>query len=200
MTDCKFETPNYQLVLASTSVYRQQLLAKLGVPFISLAPDCDETPLTNESPAALSLRLAQQKAQSCLLDRPSLVIGCDQVCEVNQAILGKPFTYEKAVEQLSRQSGQTVYFHTALALYNTHTGKLHSALDTVTVQFRSLTTSMIHNYLAQDKPYDCAGSIKSEGLAIALVNAIHSEDPNSLIGLPLIKLIQLLELEEFAVL
>lgn len=186
---------NYQLVLASTSPFRQQILAKLKLPFITAKPDCDETPLIGETPEHLVMRLAKKKAQSCFLEAPSLVIGSDQVCVIDNDIIGKPLTTEKAVEQLLRQSGKAITFYTGLALFNNQSQQTHIICDTFTVHFRALSEKMARRYVELEQPLHCAGSFKSEGLGIALFEKLQGDDPNSLVGLPLIKLIQLLEKE-----
>ena len=191
---------NYQLVLASTSPYRQQLLNKLAVSFITASPDFDETPLANETPSELVSRLAKGKAESCQVDKPSLVIGSDQVCVINGEIIGKPLSEEKAIEQLTKQSGQSIQFFTGLALHNSETGQTDIKVDTFTVHFRSLTTKQIANYVEKEQPLFCAGSFKSEGLGIALFERLEGKDPNTLVGLPLIDLIDMLEKQEFEVL
>jgi len=191
---------NYQLVLASTSPFRQQLLKKLDIPFITAQPNCDETPHTNESPEALVQRLAEQKARSCVVKTPSLVVGSDQVCVIDGQIVGKPHTKQKAVEQLMSQSGKAITFYTGLALYNSETQKSQVTLDTFTVHFRQLKQQMVERYVEKEMPLNCAGSFKSEGLGIALFDKLEGDDPNTLVGLPLIKLIQLLENESFTVL
>lgn len=191
---------NYQLVLASTSPFRQQLLKKLDIPFITAQPNCDETPQTNESPEALVQRLAEQKARSCVVKTPSLVVGSDQVCVIDGQIVGKPHTKQKAVEQLMSQSGKAITFYTGLALYNSETQKSQVTLDTFTVHFRQLKQQMVERYVEKEMPLNCAGSFKSEGLGIALFDKLEGDDPNTLVGLPLIRLIQLLENESFAVL
>ncbi|SJL82461.1 Maf family protein [Vibrio palustris] len=185
--------PNYQLVLSSTSPFRQELLKKLTLPFITAKPDCDETPYPNESAAELVQRLAKTKAQSCHLDQASLVIGSDQVCVVNQRIIGKPHTAEQAVEQLLSQSGQCITFYTGLAVYNNQTKQCDVVLDTFNVYFRELTRDMAENYVHKEHPLHCAGSFKCEGLGITLFERLEGNDPNSLIGLPLIHLTRLLE-------
>ncbi|GAA5645373.1 Maf family protein [Vibrio proteolyticus] len=185
--------PKYQLVLASTSPYRQQILTKLDLPFITASPDCDETPLVNEAPQALVARLAEAKARSCRLSRPSLVIGSDQVCVIDGQIVGKPHTREKAIAQLTRQSGKTITFYTGLALHNTHSGYTEVAVEPFHVHFRSLTQQQIEAYVDKEMPLNCAGSFKSEGLGIALFDRLEGRDPNTLIGLPLITLIDMLE-------
>jgi MAF protein len=191
---------NYQLVLASTSPYRRQLLNKLAVKFETASPEFDETPLENESPIELVTRLAKGKAQSCSLTKPSLVIGSDQVCVINGKIIGKPHTREKAIEQLTQQSGQSIQFYTGLALYNSHTNGTEVKVDTFTVHFRQLTTKQIANYVDKEEPLFCAGSFKSEGLGIALFERLEGKDPNTLVGLPLIDLIDMLEAQGFEVL
>lgn len=197
--------PNYQLVLASTSPFRQQLLKKLAITFKTAHPSFDETPLEGESPSALVLRLAQGKAQSCPTDVThnevaSLIIGSDQVCVIDGEIIGKPHTRERAIEQLQRQSGKSITFYTGLALHNTHTEETSVKLDTFIVHFRSLTTVQIERYVDKEQPFFCAGSFKSEGLGIALFERLEGKDPNTLIGLPLIDLIDMLEAQGFAVL
>jgi MAF protein len=191
---------NYQLVLASTSPYRQQLLNKLAVSFVTASPDFDETPLANETPAELVSRLAKGKAESCQVDKPSLVIGSDQVCVINGEIIGKPLSEEKAIEQLTKQSGQSIQFFTGLALHNSETRQTDIKVDTFTVHFRSLTTKQIANYVEKEQPLFCAGSFKSEGLGIALFERLEGKDPNTLVGLPLIDLIDMLEKQGFEVL
>ncbi|OLQ90503.1 septum formation inhibitor Maf [Vibrio panuliri] len=191
---------NYQLVLASTSPFRQQLLNKLAVPFTAATPDCDETPLPNETPTQLVLRLAQSKATSCPVKQDSLVIGSDQVCVIDGEIIGKPHTRDRAIEQLTRQSGKSITFYTGLALYNSKTNAVTSKLDTFTVHFRQLSQQQIENYVDKEEPFYCAGSFKSEGLGIALFERLEGKDPNTLVGLPLIDLIDMLEAEGFNIL
>jgi len=191
---------NYQLVLASTSPFRQQLLNKLQVPFVTAQPDCDETPLDNESPQALVMRLAEQKARSCKVNKASLVIGSDQVCVIDGNIVGKPHTEQKAIEQLLSQSGKAITFYTGLALFNSETQKTQVICEPFVVHFRELSRTMVEHYVAKEQPLNCAGSFKSEGLGIALFERLEGADPNSLVGLPLIRLIQLLENEEMPVL
>ena len=197
--------PNYQLVLASTSPFRQQLLNKLAIPFKTASPDFDETPLDGESPSALVLRLAQGKAQSCPSDisddeKTTLIIGSDQVCVIDGEIIGKPHTRERAIEQLRRQSGKSITFYTGLALHNSKTQETKVKLDTFVVHFRQLTTAQIESYVDKEQPFFCAGSFKSEGLGIALFERLEGKDPNTLVGLPLIDLIDMLEAQGFAVL
>ncbi len=189
-----------QLVLASTSPFRQALLAKLELPFIAVTPDCDETPLENQTAVELVERLAIGKATSCQLDSPSLVIGSDQVCVIDDKIIGKPLTREKAIEQLKAQSGRSITFYTGLALYNSQTGSITSKVDTFTVHFRTLSQSAIETYVDKEEPFWCAGSFKSEALGIALFEKLEGKDPNTLVGLPLIDLVDMLEGESFSVL
>jgi len=191
---------NYQLVLASTSPFRQQLLGKLQVPFITAQPNCDETPRNNESPQALVMRLAEEKARSCNVSKASLVIGSDQVCVIDGDIVGKPHTAEKAIEQLLSQSGKAITFYTGLALFNSETQKTQVVCEPFVVHFRELSEEMVKSYVEKEQPLHCAGSFKSEGLGISLFERLEGDDPNSLVGLPLIRLIQLLENEKFKVL
>lgn len=191
---------NYQLVLASTSPYRQQLLNKLAIPFVTASPDCDETPLSGESPIELVQRLAQEKAQSCQTEDASLVIGSDQVCVINGNIIGKPLTRDKAIDQLTQQSGQSIQFYTGLAVHNSVTGQTQVKMDTFTVHFRSLSPQQIEHYVDKEQPFYCAGSFKSEGLGIALFERLEGKDPNTLVGLPLIDLIDMLQSQGFEVL
>ncbi|MCC2522535.1 Maf family protein [Vibrio coralliilyticus] len=192
--------PQYQLVLASTSPFRKQLLNKLSVPFETASPDCDETPFSNERPEDLVKRLAKEKAESCHTDKPSLVIGSDQVCVIDGQIIGKPLNRENAIQQLSRQSGKAIQFYTGLALHNTETNITDVKLDTFTVHFRQLTQQQINRYVEKEEPYYCAGSFKSEGLGIALFEKLEGKDPNTLVGLPLIDLIDMLETQGFPIL
>ncbi|CAK4068727.1 Maf family protein [Vibrio sp. 16] len=185
--------PNYQLVLASTSPYRAQLLNKLAVPFVTASPDFDETPLDNETPFELVKRLAIGKANSCQTPQASLVIGSDQVCVIDGKIIGKPHTREKAIEQLTQQSGKSIQFFTGLAVYNSVSGETQALVDTFTVHFRSLSQHQIESYVDKEEPFNCAGSFKSEGLGIALFERLEGKDPNTLVGLPLIDLIDMLE-------
>ncbi|OEF26937.1 Maf family protein [Vibrio rumoiensis] len=181
-----------QLILASTSIYRKQLLEKLSISFETKEPDCDETPRAHENAQDLVLRLAQTKAESCSLDRPSLVIGSDQVCVIDGQIIGKPLTRENAITQLLNASGRAVTFYTGLALFNSTNKNTDVQLDTFTVYFRQLTQQQIENYVDKEEPFYCAGSFKSEGLGIALFERLEGKDPNTLVGLPLITLIDML--------
>lgn len=189
------------LVLASTSPYRRELLARLRIPFDVRAPNVDETVLAGEAPRDTALRLAQSKARAVAPACPGgLVIGSDQVAALDGACLGKPGTHEKAVSQLEAMSGKCVTFHTALALLNTATGVLQLADVPTAVYFRNCGSDEIERYLAAERPYDCTGSAKIEGLGIALVKRIVSEDPSALMGLPLMALTTMLRNEGIAVL
>ena len=181
------------LVLASSSKYRQQILQTLGLPFVSRAPDIDESPKPKEAPRDLVLRLAKAKTLALAPDfADALIIGSDQVALIDGILLGKPHTHEKAFEQLKRCSGKTVEFSTGLCLLNTVTGESDTIVEPFFVSFRTLSDTQIKNYLYKEEPYDCAGSFKSEGLGIALFDALRGRDPNSLIGLPLIQLVTML--------
>ncbi|GAM73320.1 maf/yceF/yhdE family protein [Vibrio ishigakensis] len=192
---------DYQLVLASTSPFRAEILKKLQLPFLTLSPDFDETPLKDETPQELVIRLAEGKARSCHLPEGNhLVIGSDQVCVVDGKILGKPHTREKAIAQLKAQSGKSICFYTGLALFDSSTGATETKLDTFVVHFRDLTDTQIAAYVDKEQPLNCAGSFKSEGLGIALFSRLEGKDPNTLIGLPLIDLVGMLESKGVAVL
>ena len=181
------------LVLGSTSRYRRELLSRLGLPFEVDSPDVDETPQAGEAPAALAQRLALAKARAVAQRHPqAVVIGSDQVADLRGEPLGKPGNHERAVVQLQRMSGQVVVFQTALAVVCLDSGFEASELAQVRVRFRSLSTDAIETYLRAEQPYDCAGSAKSEGLGIALLDAIDNDDPTALVGLPLIRTCQLL--------
>lgn len=181
------------LVLGSTSRYRRELLARLGLPFDVAAPAVDETPLAGEAPRALALRLALAKARAVAAAHPqAVVIGSDQVADLDGEPLGKPGNHERATAQLRRMRGQTVVFHTALAVVCQSTGFEQVDLAPVRVRFRDLSDAEIERYLHAEQPYDCAGSAKSEGLGIALLDAIDSDDPTALIGLPLIRTCRML--------
>lgn len=190
------------LILASTSTYRKQLLDKLALPFETRQPHCDETPMEGESAEALVIRLAQQKAQSCATSSTAneLIIGSDQVCMIDGHIVGKPHTREKAIQQLSQANGKIITFYTGLALYHSQTQQCDTQLDCFNVHFRALTQSQIEYYVDTEQPFNCAGSFKSEGLGIALFERLEGKDPNALIGLPLITLIDMLEQQGIQVL
>ncbi|ASG07873.1 MULTISPECIES: Maf family protein [Vibrio] len=191
---------NYQLVLASTSPFRQQLLKKLDLPFVTCSPNCDETPLSSESAQDLVTRLAETKARSCHPNQPSLVIGSDQVCVIDGEIIGKPHTQEQAIKQLLKQSGKAITFYTGLAVYNSVSGQCMVTVEPFTVHFRSLSSEMVTAYVAKEQPLQCAGSFMCEGLGIALFERLEGDDPNSLVGLPLIKLVSMLESQGITVL
>lgn len=181
------------LVLGSTSRYRRELLDRLGVPFDVAAPDVDETPHAGESPRELALRLARAKAHAVARRHPgAIVIGSDQVADLAGTPLGKPGTHERAVEQLQRMRGQTVVFQTAVTVVCVETGFEATDLAPVEVRFRDLADAEIERYLRAEQPYDCAGSAKSEGLGISLLDAIVSDDPTALVGLPLIRTCRML--------
>jgi septum formation protein len=182
------------LVLGSTSRYRQELLQRLRIPFSVAAPDVDETPLAGEAPAALAMRLALAKARAVASAFPqAVVIGSDQVADLDGLPLGKPGTHERAVAQLRQMRGRTVIFQTAVAVVCLASGFEQASLAAVKVRFRQLSDEAIENYLQAEQPYDCAGSAKSEGLGIALLEAIDNDDPTALIGLPLIRTCHLIE-------
>ena len=186
-----------KLILASSSPYRQELLARLGLPFDAISPEIDELPLDGELPQETALRLAQLKAKKVAESHPdALVIGCDQVATLDGIQLGKPMTHENAVKQLQYQRGRRVTFHSALCLYNALTKHMQAEVVPYDVEFRNLTDAQIENYLRIEEPYNCAGSAKSEGLGIAVIASMTGSDPNALIGLPLIKLITMLQNEE----
>jgi septum formation protein len=188
------------LVLASTSVYRRELLGRLGLPFVTAAPDIDESPRNGESPRQLVLRLAEAKARAVAPQHPdALIIGSDQVAAVAGRILGKPGGHEQAAAQLRFASGKRLDFLTGLCLLNASSGAAQVEVVPVTVVFRPLDERQIENYLRRDKPYHCAGSFKSESLGVALCERIDCDDPNALIGLPLIRLIHMLDNEGVAV-
>jgi septum formation protein len=184
------------LVLASTSRYRRALLARLGWPFDTQAPGVDETPLPGEPPAATACRLAEAKARAVAARvGNALVIGSDQVADLGGNAVGKPGDHAGAAAQLRALSGRRVVFHTAVALVDAASGRCQLRLVDVATRFRELSPLAIERYLRRETPYDCAGSIRSEGLGIALVESIESDDPSALIGLPLIALVDLLRAE-----
>jgi septum formation protein len=177
-----------KLILASTSRYRRELLERLRLPFEVRSPDVDETPLPGELPAALANRLAMAKAQAVSAAHPdAIVIGSDQVADLDGTPIGKPGNHERAIAQLRSMRGRSIVFHTAVAVLRGSTGYSGSASAAVTVKFRQLTDPEIEHYLQIEQPYDCAGSAKCETLGIALVDAIDSDDPTALVGLPLIR-------------
>lgn len=185
------------VVLASTSAYRRELLGRLGLPFTAAAPHADESPLPAETPRELAWRLAQAKAQAVAqawprADEDVIVIGSDQVADLDGQPLGKPGSHERAVAQLHAMRGRTVHFHTAVCVQRPRTGFAECGIDSVAVTFRELSDEDIETYLRLEQPYDCAGSAKCEGLGISLLARIGSDDPTSLIGLPLILTTRLL--------
>jgi septum formation protein len=181
------------LILGSTSRYRKELLTRLRIPFETASPDVDETPHSNESPKDLALRLALAKARAVALKYPeAVVIGSDQVADLEGTPLGKPGNHANAILQLQRMRGKTVIFQTALSVVCIATGFERTDLAEVKVKFRDLSDAEIETYLRAEEPYDCAGSAKSEGLGIALLDAIDNDDPTALIGLPLIRTCQML--------
>lgn len=186
-------SPSRKLVLGSTSVYRRELLARLRLPFIVAAPDVDETPLPGEAPAALARRLALAKARAVADMHPDcIVIGSDQVADLHGQPLGKPGTHDRAVAQLQAMRGQTVIFQTAVAVVCKASSFVQEDLAPVRVQFRDVGDAEIEQYLRAETPYDCAGSAKSEGLGISLLEAIDNDDPTALVGLPLIRTCRML--------
>ena len=181
------------LILGSTSRYRRELLQRLRVPFDVVSPDVDETPHPSEAPSELAMRLALAKAQAVAALHPNaVVIGSDQVADLNGEPLGKPGTHERAVLQLQRMRGQTVVFQTAVSVVCQASGFEQTELAQIKVRFRDLSDTEIEAYLHAEEPYDCAGSAKSEGLGIALLDAIDNDDPTALIGLPMIRTARLL--------
>lgn len=189
------------LVLASSSKPRKSLLDRLQVAYISCSPDIDESPKANETTKELVLRLAIEKAQAVAPKFPNaLIIGCDQTAEYEGEQLNKPHTFEVAVEQLKNVSGKKVQFITGLCMLNTTTGKFQQHIEITDTYFKTLTLSQIEHYLHIEQPYECCGSIKSEGLGIALVEKIVSNDPTSLVGMPMIALIKMLANQGFNIL
>ena len=181
------------LVLASTSRYRRKLMERLGVPFVVATPNVNETPIDGEAPAATAVRLAAAKARAVVANHEdALIIGADQVADIDGVAVSKPGDHAGAVSMLEAQSGRSIVFHTAVALYDSRNKALASALVDVTSTFRTLDARTIEAYLQREKPYDCAGAVRSESLGIALFEKIESDDPTALIGLPLIALTQLL--------
>jgi septum formation protein len=186
-------TTNPELILGSTSRYRKELLGRLGLPFRTVSPEVDETPLPQENPASLARRLALAKARAVAALHPNaVVIGSDQVADLDGMPLGKPGDHGRAVAQLQRMRGRTVVFQTAVAVVRQETGHAEVDLAAVRVQFRDLTDAEIEHYLLKETPYDCAGSAKSEGLGIALLDRIENDDPTALVGLPLIRTCRML--------
>lgn len=184
------------LILASASPYRRSLLQRLGLPFTVVAPRIDEAPRAGEAPAQTAVRLAETKARAVAVAHPAaLIIGSDQVADFDGVAVGKPRDRADALEQLRTLRGRTIIFHTGLALLDAHSGSCRSALVDVVSTFRNLDDATLEAYLDREQPYDCAGSVKAEGLGIALFTRLASDDPTALIGLPLIRLTDLLEAE-----
>ncbi|MCC6077248.1 Maf family protein [Pseudomonas sp. GCM10022188] len=184
------------LLLASSSPYRRALLERLQLPFVCQSPDIDESAQPGESAEQLVCRLAEAKARALAASHPAhLIIGSDQVAALGPQILGKPHTFERAREQLRAASGNSVTFHTGLCLYNSQSGRAQIASAPFTVHFRLLDDAGIERYLHREQPYDCAGSFKSEGLGISLFRSTCGEDATSLVGLPLIRLVDMLHAE-----
>jgi septum formation protein len=191
---------NQPLILASSSPYRKELLKRLLLDFEVFSPDIDESQLADERPEQTALRLAQLKARKIGETHPeAIIIGCDQVATLDGLQLGKPGNHKNATEQLRMMRGKQVTFHSALCLYNAKTQHMQAEVVPYVVEFRNVSNEQIDRYLLTEKPYNCAGSAKSEGLGIALISAMHGEDPNALIGLPLIKLISMLTAENIHV-
>ncbi len=185
-----------KIVLGSSSIYRKALLQRLQIPFVTKNPHIDEVALSNESPQETAVRLAEAKARDVARSYPdSLVIGSDQVAVLGDSRLGKPLNHSNAVKQLRAMQGKEVIFHTALCLFNSATGNVQLQTVPYCVKFRQLSDQQIENYLLKEQPYHCAGSAKSEGLGIALIERMSGDDPNALIGLPLIALIDMLTQE-----
>ncbi len=185
-----------RLILASSSPYRRELLARLKIPFEVVLPQVDETPRNGETPEALVERLSIEKAQAVAAgERGALVIGSDQVAVYNGSIVGKPHSHDRAVEQLRMAAGRAVTLYTGLAVVNSETGRVRCEVIPYRVTFRALTEEQIESYLRKEQPYSCAGSVRSEGLGIALLEKFEGDDPNTLIGLPLIRLVRMLEAE-----
>ena len=183
-----------RIVLGSSSPFRKALLEKLDLSFDCDSPDIDETPLKNEHPKDMVARLAKQKADAIATRHPqSIIVASDQCATLDGKIIGKPGDHQTAVEQLTAASGRTVTFYTSLCVYNAGTNQYQEAVEPFYVYFRELSESQIDNYLKKEGPYYCAGSFKSEGLGISLFDRLEGNDPNTLIGLPLIQLIRMLE-------
>jgi septum formation protein len=184
------------LILASSSIFRRELLQRLQIPFSTVSPHVDESILENEKPQDTALRLSQEKAKKIGSEYPhALIIGCDQVATLDGVQLGKPLNHKNATKQLQTMRGKEVTFHSALCLYNAETGNMQAEVVPYLVKFRQFSDEQIENYLVKEQPYHCAGSAKSEGLGIALIARMIGDDPNALIGLPLIKLISMLQNE-----
>jgi len=195
------KTTTSTLVLASSSRYRKELLQRLGLPFVVAIPGIDESPRPGEAPAALALRLAEAKARAVATAHPNgLIIGSDQVAEFAGNAIGKPRDRLHAVELLRAMRGRTIVFHTALALFNSASSRMQTALVDVASTFRALDDAALESYLDRDDPMDCAGAVRIETLGIALFTRVASDDPSALIGLPLIKLTDMLLAEGVTIL
>lgn len=191
--------PHRTLVLASSSPFRKTLLEKLSVPFETANPDIDESPNIGESPAELVERLAIEKAKAVAsVYSDALIIGSDQVALHGDKIVGKPYSHENAVEQLREASGKAITLYTGLALINTRSKAVQSEVIPFKVHFRVLNEEIIEAYLRKEQPYNCAGSVRSEGLGVILLERFEGEDPNALVGLPLIKLVTMLQKEKYS--
>jgi septum formation protein len=188
------EPTHRKLILGSTSPYRRELLERLRIPFEVAAPDVDEAPQANETPKQLACRLAMAKARAVAAQFPScVVIGSDQVADMDGEALGKPYNHARATAQLQQMRGKTVIFQTAVAVVCLETGFAQMDLAQVKVKFRELADTEIEAYLRAETPYDCAGSAKSEGLGIALLESIDNDDPTALVGLPLIRTCRMIQ-------
>ncbi len=186
----------HTIILASSSPYRRAILERVGIEFLQCAPEIDETPMPDESPDNIVIRLSAAKA-SAVADRHfgSLIIGSDQLAVLNGQIIGKPVNHEDAVKQLKAASGRCTILHSGISLLNSTTGQIQSAVDHVEVECRTLNEDEINRYLTLDKPYDCCGSLKVEGRGISLLRRVRSDDPNAIIGFSLIRLISMLRNE-----
>lgn len=181
------------LVLASSSPARRELLSRLGLPFVAVSPEIDETPFPHEAPDRLAMRLAREKASAVVAEFPDhIIIGADQVGVLGGRLLSKPQSYREAFRQLKAASGKFMQFYTAVAVLNAKTSRCLVEVESCRVYFRPLSYEEIEAYLRRDKPFNCVGAFRSEGLGVALFRRIETDDPTSLIGLPLIKLIELL--------
>lgn len=189
-----------QIILGSSSIYRKELLQRLQIPFETEHPDIDEAPLPGESPEETAVRLAEAKARAVAKTYPhALIIGSDQVAALGSTPLGKPLNHQNAIKQLQLVQGKEVVFYTALCLLNSAADRLQSRVIPYHVKFRPLSDRQIENYLCKEQPYHCAGSAKSEGLGIALIERMTGDDPNGLIGLPLIALVDMLMAEDVGI-
>lgn len=189
----KIQNIKQELILGSSSIYRQELLQRLQIPFKTVKPKIDESPLSNEAPEATAVRLAEAKARAVAeIYAQALIIGCDQVAVLGDTHLGKPMNHKNAVKQLQLMRGKEVVFYTALSLLNGCTDRIQTCVVPYYVKFRQFSDQQIESYLIKEKPYHCAGSAKSEGLGIALIERMTGDDPNALVGLPLIMLVGML--------